>query len=199
MNNTFLNELLDRQSLPRYDLITPDQVAPAIDQLLANARDTLAKVTSRGTADTWESVMEPFTDATERLSRAWSAVHHMSGVMDSPEWRDALNSRLSQITAFWTDVAQDPALFAKTKAIAATTSANDHPARARALENSLRAFRLGGAELGDAQKKEFAELQAQLAQLQQKFSEQLLDSTNATVIHVQEEARLDGIPEHAIA
>jgi oligopeptidase A len=199
MNNTFLNELLDRQSLPRYDLITPDQVAPAIDQLLTDARDTLARVTSADTPNTWESVMEPLTDATERLSRAWSAVHHMSGVMDSPEWRDALNSRLPQITAFWTEVAQDPALFAKTKAIAATTSANDHPARARALENSLRAFRLGGAELGDAEKKEFAVLQAQLAQLQQKFSEQLLDSTNATVIHVQDEQRLDGIPEHAIA
>ena len=199
MQNTFLHELLDRQQLPRYDLITPDQVAPAIDRLLDDARQTLGQVTATDTPDTWESVMEPLTDATERLSRAWSAVHHMSGVMDSPEWREALNSRLGQITEFWTDVAQNPALFAKTKAIAANTAPNEHPTRARALENSLRAFRLGGAELGDGQKKQFATLQAQLAQLQQKFSEQLLDSTNATVIHVERESRLDGIPEHAIA
>ncbi|WVN41071.1 M3 family metallopeptidase [beta proteobacterium MWH-UniP1] len=199
MHNTFLNELLDRQALPRYDLISPDQVAPAVDQLLANARETLLRVTSEQTPNTWEDVIEPLTDSTERLGRAWSAVHHMSGVMDSPEWRDALNSRLAEITAFWTDLAQNPALYAKTKAIAANTPSHQNPARARALENSLRSFRLGGAELGDAEKKEFAELQAQLAQLQQKFSEQLLDSTNATIIHVEEESRLAGIPEHAIA
>ena len=199
MQNTFLNELLDRQALPRYDLIQPDQVAPAIDQLLAEARDTLTRVTTDQTPNTWEAVIEPLTDSTERLGRAWSAVHHMSGVMDSQEWRDALNSRLADITAFWTDLAQNPALYAKTKAIAANTASSQHPARARALENSLRSFRLGGAELGDADKKEFAELQAQLAQLQQKFSEQLLDSTNATVIHVEDAARLAGIPEHAVA
>ena len=199
MQNTFLNELLDRQALPRYDLIQPDQVAPAIDQLLAEARETLTRVTTDQTPNTWEAVIEPLTDSTERLGRAWSAVHHMSGVMDSQEWRDALNSRLADITAFWTDLAQNPALYAKTKAIAANTASSQHPARARALENSLRSFRLGGAELGDADKKEFAELQAQLAQLQQKFSEQLLDSTNATVIHVEDAARLAGIPEHAVA
>ena len=199
MQNTFLNELLDRQALPRYDLIQPDQVAPAIDQLLADARETLTRVTTDQTPNTWEAVIEPLTDSTERLGRAWSAVHHMSGVMDSQEWRDALNSRLADITAFWTDLAQNPALYAKTKAIAANTASSQHPARARALENSLRSFRLGGAELGDADKKEFAELQAQLAQLQQKFSEQLLDSTNATVIHVEDAARLAGIPEHAVA
>ena len=199
MQNTFLNELLDRQALPRYDLIQPDQVAPAIDQLLAEARDTLTRVTTDQTPNTWEAVIEPLTDSTERLGRAWSAVHHMSGVMDSQEWRDALNSRLADITAFWTDLAQNPALYAKTKTIAANTASSQHPARARALENSLRSFRLGGAELGDADKKEFAELQAQLAQLQQKFSEQLLDSTNATVIHVEDAARLAGIPEHAVA
>ncbi len=205
MNNPFLHELLEREHLPRYDLITADQVAPAIDQLLAEARASLAKVTAPETPLTWEAVMDPLTDATERLGRAWSAVHHMSGVMDSPQWREATNSRLADVTAFWTELAQDPALFAKTKALFAQMNqtpiaANDDTLRARhrALENSLRAFRLGGAELPDDQKKVFAELQARLAQLNQKFSEQLLDSTNATTVHVTDAARLDGLPGYAL-
>ena len=205
MNNPFLHELLEREHLPRYDLITADQVAPAIDQLLAEARASLAKVTAAETPLTWEAVMDPLTDATERLGRAWSAVHHMSGVMDSPQWREATNSRLAEVTAFWTELAQDPALFAKTKALFAQMNqtpiaANDDTLRARhrALENSLRAFRLGGAELPDDQKKVFAELQARLAQLNQKFSEQLLDSTNATTVHVTDAARLDGLPGYAL-
>ena len=205
MNNPFLHELLEREHLPRYDLITADQVAPAIDPLLAEARASLAKVTAAETPLTWEAVMDPLTDATERLGRAWSAVHHMSGVMDSPQWREATNSRLADVTAFWTELAQDPALFAKTKALftqmnQTPIAANDDTLRARhrALENSLRAFRLGGAELPDDQKKVFAELQARLAQLNQKFSEQLLDSTNATTVHVTDAARLDGLPGYAL-
>ena len=205
MNNPFLNELLDRDTLPRYDLIAPEHVAPAIDQLLCDARTALASVTDAATPVTWQAVMEPLTDATERLSRAWSAVHHMSGVMDSPQWREAINSRLAQVSEFWTELAQHPALFEKTKALAAQITqtpmaANDDVLRARqrALEISLRAFRLGGAELALAQKKQFADLQARLAQLNQKFSEQLLDSTNATSIHITDPQRLDGLPDYAV-
>jgi len=102
--NPFLCELLDRKALPRYDLINAEQVAPAIDQLLQEARATLAGVTQADTPPQWESVMTPLTDVTERLGRAWGAVHHMSGVMDSPEWREALNSRLAEITAFWSEL-----------------------------------------------------------------------------------------------
>ena len=205
MNNPFLNELLDRDTLPRYDLIAPEHVAPAIDQLLCDARTALASVTDAATPVTWQAVMEPLTDATERLSRAWSAVHHMSGVMDSPQWREAINSRLAQVSEFWTELAQHPALFEKTKALFAQITqtpmaANDDVLRARqrALEISLRAFRLGGAELALAQKKQFADLQARLAQLNQKFSEQLLDSTNATIIHITDPQRLDGLPDYAV-
>ena len=195
MNNPFLTEINDREALPRYNLINSEQVAPAIDALIADARSTLARITRDDTPLTWEAVMEPLTNASERLGRAWSAVHHMSGVMDSPEWREAVNSRLAQVTAFYTEVAQDPALFEKTKALAKvidSQSAGIDPltfrARKKSLENSLRAFRLGGAELSPENKQKFAALSAQLAQLAQKFSEQLLDSTNATIVHVTDAA-----------
>jgi oligopeptidase A len=206
--NPFLCELLDRKALPRYDLINAEQVAPAIDQLLQEARATLAGVTQADTPPQWESVMSPLTDVTERLGRAWGAVHHMSGVMDSPEWREALNSRLAEITAFWSELSQHAGLFAKAKAIEAGLSNHSaqsgetegarHRARQQALKNSLRAFRLGGAELPPEQQQQFADLQARLAQLNQKFSEQLLDSTNATVVHVTDRSKLAGLPEHAV-
>jgi len=206
MTNPLLHEMLTRGELPRYDLIRPEHVAPAVDQLLADARKTLADVTDPATPLGWESVMEPLTDATERLGRAWGAVHHMSGVMDSPEWREAINSRLAEVTAFGSELAQHPELFRATKALEAEFKKapaalrdDRFRARLRALENSLRSFRLGGAELADEQKKQFADLQSRLAQLNQKFSEQLLDSTNATIVHVTDAKRLQGLPEHAVA
>jgi len=197
--NSFLTGLLERDGLPRYDLIQAEDAAPAVDQLLAEAQAVLEEVTAADNPNTWEDVLEPLTNATERLSRVWSAVHHMSGVMDAPNWRDALNSRLAEVTAFWTALSQHPALFEKTKAIdAALPDTPECRTRKRALENALRAFRLGGAELAQAEKNEFSMLQSKLAQLQQKFSEQLLDSTNATTVQVEDVARLEGIPEHVI-
>ncbi|MFM7283494.1 MAG: M3 family metallopeptidase, partial [Betaproteobacteria bacterium] len=205
MSNPLLHEMLARDDLPRYDLIQPAQVAAAVDTLLAEARATLARVTAPDNAISWATVIEPLTDATERLGRAWGAVHHMSGVMDSPEWREAINSRLAEVTAFWTELAQHPDLFRASKALEdqfknAPPKPQDSNGRARfrALQNSLRAFRLGGAELPEDKKKVFAELQARLAQLTQKFSEQLLDSTNATVVHVTEQAQLAGLPQHSV-
>jgi oligopeptidase A len=177
MSNPLLHEMLARDDLPRYDLIQPAQVAAAVDTLLAEARATLARVTAPANAISWATVMEPLTDATERLGRAWGAVHHMSGVMDSPEWREAINSRLAEVTAFWTELAQHPDLFRASKALEeqfknAPPTPQDSTSRARfrALQNSLRAFRLGGAELPEDKKKVFAELQARLARLTQKFS-----------------------------
>lgn len=205
MNNPLLHEMLARDGLPRYDLIEPAQVAAAVDTLLAEARATLARVTAPANSISWATVIEPLTDATERLGRAWGAVHHMSGVMDSPEWREAINSRLAEVTAFWTELAQHPDLFRASRALEDQFK-NTPPkpqdttgrARFRALQNSLRAFRLGGAELPEDKKKAFADLQARLAQLTQKFSEQLLDSTNATVVHITEQAQLAGLPQHSV-
>jgi len=195
MTNPLLSSYLDTESLPPYHLLKPEQVGPAIDSLIAQSQACLAQVVAETTPTTWAAVMAPLTSATERLGRAWSAVHHMGGVMDSPEWREATNSRLEAVTRFWSSLAQDPRLYAKFKALAQSPDVVGQSAREKAIANSLRDFKLGGAELPPEQQASFAEMSARLAGLNQKFSEQLLDSTNASVVIVQEEARLEGIPE----
>ena len=193
--NPLLGSYLNAESLPPYHLLKPEQVGPAIDTLIAQAQASLAQVVNETTPATWAAVMAPLTSATERLGRAWSAVHHMGGVMDSPEWREATNSRLEAVTRFWSSLAQDPGLYAKFKTLAQAPDVVGQAARVKAIANSLRDFKLGGAELASDQQASFAEMSTRLAGLNQKFSEQLLDSTNASVIIVDEEARLEGIPE----
>ncbi|HSG21263.1 MAG TPA: oligopeptidase A, partial [Burkholderiaceae bacterium] len=194
-----MNALLARSGLPRYDGLDPKALGPEIDELIAAAQSVLEAVVAPDTPATWDAVMAPLTTATEALGRTWSAVHHMGGVMDSPEWRDLTNSKLEVVTAFWSSLAQDRRLFEKMKALASAADVLADPARQQAISNSLRDFRLGGAELSTDQQRTFAEQTARLAQLSQTFSEQLLDSTNASFVHVTDSAELDGIPEHALA
>ncbi|MHB8914516.1 MAG: hypothetical protein ACYC4K_01735, partial [Thiobacillus sp.] len=64
-----MNPLLDFSGLPRFAEFHPDQVTPAVDQLLADCRATVARVLSDSTDSNWESFVTPLDDANERLSR----------------------------------------------------------------------------------------------------------------------------------
>src|SRR5206468_531725 len=95
---------------------------------------------------------------------------------------------------FWTELGQDEVLFAKYKALFASAGFKSlSDARKRIVENALRDFRLSGAELSPEKKKRYAEVQQELSRLGAKFSENLLDATNAFSIVV-DEKRIAGIP-----
>ncbi|MFO1300303.1 MAG: M3 family metallopeptidase [Burkholderiaceae bacterium] len=194
-----VNPLLDFSGLPRFAEFDPALVTPAIDDLLANARASLAAVTDPATPTTWDAFIEPLEDATERLGRAWGIVGHLNGVADTPPLREAYNANLPKVTQFWTELSQHEALFEKYKAFAASAQyARLSPVRRRIVDHALRDFRLGGAELKSPARERFAELQDRQAALGQKFSENVLDATNAFKLRVTDPAELAGLHADAI-
>jgi len=191
-----MNPLLDFSALPRFDAVTPEHVAPAIRQLLDENRALVEALTRPETPASWDGFVQPLTDAGERLSRAWGIVGHLHSVNDVPEWREAYNAMLPEVTRFYAELGQNLALFAKFKALAASPEhATLSPARKRIIANDLRDFRLSGAELPDELKPRFQEIQEELAALAAKFSENLLDATNAHAEWVADEKTLAGLPE----
>ena len=197
MTTETTNPLLDFSGLPRFDLIRPEHVTPAIEQLIAEARTavTQAEAPAAG-AVTWDNFVVPLEEATERLGRAWGIVNHLNHVMDTPELRATYNENQPKITEFWTELGQNEALFDKYKQLRASADfANLAPARKRIVENALRDFRLGGAELPEKQKERFAEIQEEQAKLSTRFSENVLDATNDYKLLVADEADLSGLPD----
>ncbi len=192
------NPLLDFSGLPRFADFDPSQISPALDVLIAQARKVLAHVTDAAVPLTWADFVEPLDDATERLGRAWGIVGHLNAVEDAPPLREAYNANLPRITQFWTELSQNEALFTRYKAFAALPSfATLSAPRRRTVENALRDFRLGGAELVSPARERFAKIQDQHAALAQQFSENVLDATNAFSLVLEDEARLDGLPADA--
>ncbi len=190
------NSLLDFSDLPRFDIFSPDHVTPAITQLLDEARALVGKLEApEGSAD-WENFVAPLERVTERLGRAWGVVGHLNAVVDTPELRATYNENQPRVTEFWTELGQNLKLFEKYKALQASAGyAALSPARRKIIDNAIRDFRLGGAELPEQQKKRFAEIQEQQAKLSTRFSENVLDATNAYELLVDDEARLAGLPE----
>jgi oligopeptidase A len=192
-----MNPLLDFSGLPRFDAIRPEHVAPAVDELLAAARRAVEA--SLQAPSTWNDFVAPLEDANERLSRAWGQVAHLHAVMDEPRLREAYNAALPKISQYWTELGQNLELFEKYRELQRSAEFPSlSAARKRIVENALRDFRLGGAELLPEKKQRFAEVQEELAKLSAKFSENVLDATNAFSITVNDPQRVRGIPEDVL-
>ncbi|MCB1978948.1 MAG: M3 family metallopeptidase [Burkholderiaceae bacterium] len=184
------NPLLDFSGLPAFDRIAPEHVAPAVEVLLGRADAALATVTAPDFPARWDAMARVLDVATEELGRAWGAVSHLSSVADTPELRAAYNAALPRVTDFWTRLGADERLYAKYKAI---DPASLNAEQKQALKNALRNFVLSGAELSGAAKARFAQIQERTAQLQQKFSENALDATDAFAYYASAD-ELDGVP-----
>ncbi|MCW4454350.1 M3 family metallopeptidase [Flavobacterium sp. MXW15] len=193
------NPLLDFSGLPRFDAIRPEHVAPAIDELLAQAEAAVKRAESVSPV-TWDGFVVPLDDATERLYRAWGQVAHLQAVVNTPELREAYNANLPKVTRFGSMLGQNLALFAQYKALAAAPEAAGYDeARRKVLDNALRDFRLGGAELDEAAKARFSAIREELSALSAKFSQNVLDATDAFALYVEDEAELAGLPAEVVA
>jgi oligopeptidase A len=188
------NPLLDFSDLPRFDAITPELVAPAIDELLLQANAALEEVTAPNSPTDWRSISRALDVPTERLSRAWGAVSHLNSVADTPELRAAYNEALPRVTEFWTRLGADERLYAKYKAM---DPAKLTAEQARAHHNAMLGFVLGGADLQGEPKTRFAWLQERQAELAQKFSENALDATDAFSLYASTE-ELAGVPDDVL-
>jgi oligopeptidase A len=199
--DTDFNPLLDFSGLARFDAIAPHHISPAVDTLLDGCRRAVASATATEADASWDNVVAPLDDAADRLARAWGAVSHMNAVVDTPELREQYNANLPKITAFWTELSQNEALYARYKALAALPEFPQWPAaRRKVIDNELRDFRLGGAELAAGPKARLREIRDRQALLSTRFSENVLDATNAfsLMLTPTEAARLDGVPADAL-
>ncbi len=194
--NSASNPLLDFSDLPRFDAVKPEHVTPAVSMLLDENRAVVARFEAPMDSVTWDGFVEPLDNATEKLGRAWSIVSHLNAVVDTPELRAAYNENLPKVTEFWTELGQNLALFDKYKALKASGEYETlSAARKKIIENALRDFRLGGAELPDDKKERFAQIQEQQAALSTKFSENVLDATNDYALFVEDASELAGVPD----
>jgi oligopeptidase A len=194
MTNPLLQNTDAATSLALFDQIKPEHVAPAINALLAEAQKALDIVTYESFPANWLEISKVLDVATEKLGRAWGAVSHLNSVADNPELRAAYNESLPVITEFYTALGANEQLYAKYKAIDVKTL---NAEQLQAHKYAVRNFVLSGAELQGAAKERFAEIQAIQAELSQKFSENVLDATEAFTYYANRD-ELDGVPEDVL-
>jgi oligopeptidase A len=193
------NPLLDTSSLPRFDELAPEQVMPALSELIAEHRQKLEALLDENTDPDFDTLVEPLEEMEHELARVWSPVSHLQGVLESREWRDAYNAALPLLTEHGTELSQNSRLQRAYAAVASRLPNSASPAHKSVVEHALRDFRLAGVDLPDVEKARFKEIMQQLAAIQAAFEHNIQDSQDAWNLLVTEEADLAGLSPQAIA
>src|SRR5579883_214762 len=194
------NPLLRIQFQIPFDRIRAEHVEPAISQLLAEAREQLDRITADASPRSFANTMEPLDTLTDTLDYAMGVVRHLEAVATTPELRAAYNRVQPEVSAFHSSLPLNEALWNVVKAYSQSEEAK-HLAgtRKRFLEKTMDTFRRHGAELDAAGKKRAAEIDVELTKQTIKFAENVLDSINEFELVIQDEKKLAGLPEGAIA
>ena len=193
------NVLLHLGEEPRFDQIKTEDIKPALQTAIAEAREQIAAIKAQTHTD-WVNTVEKLTDITERVGRIWSVVSHLNSVVDTPELRAVYNELMPEITIFFTEIGQDIELYNRFKIIKNSAEFDTlSQAQQTKLNHDLRDFVLSGAELPPEQQAELAQLQTEGAQLGAKFAQNVQDATDAFGIYFDDAAPLAGIPEDSIA
>ncbi len=181
--------------------LTPEYIVPDISRALELAAvriDTLCG-SDRGRMS-FETTLLAFEEALAPLNEAWGRVSHLDSVCNSPVFREAYNAMLPRVSEFFARLYLNDALWDLFKTFIETPEAAKLTGvQQRFLEETVADFRASGADLPADKKKRLEELESELAQVTQKFSENVLDSTNAWELIIDDESKLVGLPDFAKA
>ncbi len=191
-----VNPLLDLSGLPRFRSVNAEHVSAALDHLLSRNRAERERLLGVDRYS-WSSLVQPLSDLDEELDRVWSIVAHLNSVCDGP-WRDAYNEGVARVSDYQTELYQDGRVYRAYGRIAeGEEGARLDPAQRKIVDNALRDFRLGGAELAAEDKQRLREIQRELTALGSRFQDNVLDATHGWELVLEDERALAGLPEGA--
>jgi oligopeptidase A len=197
------NAFLSQDFCISWSRLLPEHVEPALETILARAQSAIDAIAKKDEGElSFESTFLAMERATEELNTTWAKVTHLQSVNDSPALREAHNRMLPRVSSFYARILLNAPLWARLKRFAESMDVQSLSGiRRRLVEETCKDFREAGADLPADKRLRLEALQSELAQLTQKYSENVLDATNAWQLLVapEEERRLVGLPEHAKA
>jgi len=192
------NPLLDTSALPRFDEISPDDVLPAIEQLIANNRKQLDTLLEANSSPSFESLVVPIELMEHELGRVWSPVTHLQSVLGSQDWRDAYNKALPLLTEHGTELSQDTRLQRAYADVGQSLAADASESHRSAVDHALRDFHLAGVDLPEKDKNRFKAIMQKLAAIQASFEHKVQDAADAWSLHVTNSDELAGVPKQTV-
>jgi oligopeptidase A len=183
----------------QFAAVKAEEVEPSIDRLLEIVKERLTTLSGEDVPRTYLDIILALDTATEPLDFAMAIVRHLEAVATTPELRAAHNAVQEPVSVFYTSIALNEKLWSAVKAVdQSVDKATLAPVDRRFLKKTVTGFRRAGADLDAAGKTKLEELDVALTKATTKFSENVLDATNAFERIITDWAQLAGLPESAV-
>ncbi|HEX2077182.1 MAG TPA: M3 family metallopeptidase [Longimicrobium sp.] len=194
------NPLLAREQPIPFDRIAPRHVVPAVREALRRAQEELDALIRVQGGRTYENTIQALEEIGERLGEVVRPVAHLTGVMNSPELREAYETVLPEVSAFYARIPLNAELWSAVRSFAESDAGRAvQGVRRRHLDKVVRSFARAGADLPPEQKQRVEALWVEMSRLTTEFANHVLDSTNAWELVLTDEAELEGLPDSARA
>ncbi|MFN5868543.1 MAG: M3 family metallopeptidase, partial [Akkermansiaceae bacterium] len=196
-----MHPFLSTDFLPKWSTFTAEAIEPSIRHALTEAQQNIETIASQDPAKaTYESSFLALEKATESLSRGWGRLQHLDSVSDNPAQREAINILLPDVTDFYSSLSLNPRLFNVLNAVAESDAVNFlTEIQQRHIKETIADFIESGAALPEEEKTRITVIDSKLSKLTKKYSENVLDATNAWELIITDESKLDGLPDSAKA
>lgn len=196
-----INPFLDVSFPPAWSTLLPANVVADITLAVERAQAKVDAIAAQALDQlSYESTILALESSTDELNAAWAKVGHLQAVADSAWLREAHNAVLPKVTAFYAAIPLNAALWVRVRTVAETPAVRALTGvHRRLVDETMADFRQAGADLPLEKRQRLEALQSELAQLTQRYSENVLDGTNKWELVINDEQRLAGLPAHAVA
>ena len=188
------NTLLIGKGLPPFESIKSEDVVPAITGLLIELEQELINLEAT-VKPTWNDLVEPLQKLEDRLTWTWGIVGHLMGVKNSPELRKAYNEIQPKVVEFINKLNQSQPIYQAFKNLSNSDSwENLDVGQKRIVEATIKDAELSGVSLEGEKRENFNAIELELAELSNKFSNNVLDATKAFSLTLTKKEEVDSLP-----
>ncbi|MGQ3889303.1 M3 family metallopeptidase [Legionella sp. CNM-1927-20] len=186
---------MSQTALPKFSQVKPDTFVEQLDTLLQENLQKIAELLKQRQPFTWHSLMQPLEEMEDFLERFWSPMSHLHAVVNSKALRDCYQACLPKLSAYEAAIGHNDALY---KAIESIDAEDLNVIEQKIVADTLKDFELSGVALSKENKVRFEAIQTRLSELSNQFENHVLDATQAFSLHLTDESRLKGLPQHAL-
>lgn len=169
--------------------------ATQLNAMLNRNLEKIDYILKHNASFTWENLMQPLEEMEDELERFWSPLSHLHAVMDSKVLRECYQTCLPLLSSYETAIGHNHALY---EAIQSLDSERLNPIQQKIIADQIRDFKLAGVALSPEKKERFEAIETRLSHLTNQYENYVLDATQAFTLHITNEQRLLGLPEHAL-
>ena len=194
-SNPLLAEWDTPHATPPFDLIKIEHYEPAIETAIAVSRAEIDAIVNNPAKPTFKNTIVAMERQGALLNRILGLFYNLNEA-DTSEEMEAIALRIQpKLTALSNDVALNPELFARVKAVYEGSRRGLSDVDEKLLEDSYKSFSRSGAALADDKKEEYRKYTSELSEATLIFGQNALAATNAFSINITNPAQVAELPD----